>query len=825
MTKSVNSFNLKVQRVEQFCVFELSWGRGQQISVTIPYPETLSALYQQWNADYLSFYNTSLRGRVAAKGSLGKPSVDWHAKLVESETKLLYEFHQWLRHAKLFEIRSCLAQAAKDGDRNSPNPHVEVFLSCNPMELAHLPWEAWEIGTEFAAAGKIRIFRYPLNIQGVTVTHQQRRRRARILAILGDDTGLNFQADKKAVRSLASVAEISFVGWQPGQESNALKTEIVKAITDERGWDVLLFAGHSDETLLTGGELAIAPGVCLQLKEIEKPLTIAKEKGLQFALFNSCKGISHANFLINLGLSQVAVMREKIHDQVAQEFLWRFLQCLGEYKDVHEALLSACKYLKLEKPLTYPSAYLIPSLFRHPDAPLFRIEPCGLKQKLTRWLPTKKEAISLAILGIVSWQLSIQNYLLEKRVLTQAIYRQHTDQIAATKTSPLLIVEIDDKSIIEAGIKSPTPMDRKYLSSLVNKLSEVKAKVVGIDYLLDRSHGKSDDSLLAKSLKKAVQKQQTWFVFAAIPDSSGKFVGVLPKIASTNWTLQGNMNLFVWQQRLGYTRLIPNKDASSRNLPLSYLMALAYKLNFEPNHSPPQPQLQPSQKDFLSQQTQYLGSKHKQDYTTLFSPALRLHPITDFAYGKSQMWLHPIIDFSIPPNQVYERIPAWKFLQMTKDSPELQKLDRQAVLIAAGGYGEKPGVQVGGEDVFPLPEAVGYWRQQQNPPEPRRFFTGGEGHAYIFQNFLTQRSILPIPDLWMIGLAGLLGKAITLALEKRQQFSRRWTVLLLVGFTGSYGLVSLQIYIWGAVLLPWLLPSLTLWVYLVPVVSRKKYHA
>jgi hypothetical protein len=34
------------------------------------------------------------------------------------------------------------------------------------------------------------------------------------LAILGDDTGLNFQADKQAVRSLCSIAEVEFVGWQ-----------------------------------------------------------------------------------------------------------------------------------------------------------------------------------------------------------------------------------------------------------------------------------------------------------------------------------------------------------------------------------------------------------------------------------------------------------------------------------------------------------------------------------------------------------------------------------------------------------------------------------
>lgn len=56
------------------------------------------------------------------------------------------------------------------------------------------------------------------------------------------------------------------------------------------------------------------------MQEIEGSLKIARKRGLQFAIFNSCNGINIAEFLINLGLSQVAVMREPIHDQVAQIF-------------------------------------------------------------------------------------------------------------------------------------------------------------------------------------------------------------------------------------------------------------------------------------------------------------------------------------------------------------------------------------------------------------------------------------------------------------------------------------------------------------------------
>ncbi|HEY9599135.1 MAG TPA: histidine kinase, partial [Cyanophyceae cyanobacterium] len=219
-------FHLKVQKVEQSCLFELSWGRGQQLSVTVPFPENLSVLYQDWKSVYLSFYKSALRGRVVDDGAGIIPSapMDWHAQLVQAEAKLLYELHQWLRLGELFEIRSCIARAAVEQRRGQGEEHqktplfVDVFLTCNPLELARLPWEAWELGSEFATTGKIRFFRTPPMIQGVTATPKHCRPQPRILAILGDETGLNFQEDRAALRSLDSIADIQFVGWQPRQD-------------------------------------------------------------------------------------------------------------------------------------------------------------------------------------------------------------------------------------------------------------------------------------------------------------------------------------------------------------------------------------------------------------------------------------------------------------------------------------------------------------------------------------------------------------------------------------------------------------------------------
>ncbi|MDF0552534.1 CHASE2 domain-containing protein [Kamptonema sp. UHCC 0994] len=832
-------FRLKIQRFSQNCLFELSWGTGQQLSATLNYPESIATLYQEWQRIYLSFYKLALRGRVEASGSIAPPPIDWHARLIQAEARLLSEFHHWLRSAELFEIRAEIANSrlpgvSESGIVGSQHLNVNVFLTCHPIEIERLPWESWEIGADFPTLGEIRIVRTPVNVRSETNINQQHKRgkKVRILAILGDDTGLNFQGDRVAVRSLYRIAEIKFVGWQPGLDIVELKANICQALADERGWDILFFAGHSNETVMTGGELAIAPDACISISEIKAQLLLAKDRGLKFALFNSCCGLSIANSLIDLGLSQVAVMREPIHNQVAQVFLARFLQGLAQHKDVQDSLIAACQYLRLEKSLTYPSACLVPSLFCHPGAVFFQIKPYGFREFIKPLLPTRIEAIALLALTFVSLSLSVQDWLLEKRVLAQAIYRDLTGQLPTVAMPKVLLVAIDDKSIREAKISNPKPMNRKYLASLIDKLSASSARVVGIDYLLDRPH-EGSDRILSKSIQTAVQKQPdpTWFVFASVRDDTEGWLKVLPEIASPNWSFQGHINMVHW-----YMRLVPEENSSSAKMPLAYMLALAYHLNIESRSQPPlavnqksatgsqdlsqlpSPKLD-SKTELFSEAIAYLNREKGLNYKTLFSPSSQLQPITSLSYDWGQMWLQPIIDFSIPPEYIYQHIPAWKLLESKVNFPNLQHLKQQVVLIAPGGYSEA-GVIRDGEDNFKIPAAVSYWFNQRRHNQ-RRYFTGGEAHAYMIHHFLNKRLVVPIPDLWIMALAILLGKGAAIVLARRQQ-----AVWLLLIVTATYGLISLQFYITFALLFPWFLPAVTLAIYALPILvklNQKKF--
>lgn len=802
------TFYLKIQQFDQSCAFELSWGQCQQIVVTLAYPNELKLKYQEWQRIYLRFYNNGMRGRVEDVGSLVAPPVDWNSQLIQAEAQLLAAFHHWLRSAELYEIRATIAQATTN---------IDVFLTCHPLDLARLPWEVWEFGAEFGKSStrKMRIVRTALN-RKEAVNHRRRNGKAKILVILGDETGLNFQAEKKAIAALGSLVETTFIGWQPAVNINELKTQIVQEIAADSGWDILLFLGHSNESSLTGGEIAIAPHVALSISEIEQSLITAKSKGLQFAIFNSCQGLSIANKLIDLGLSQVAVMREPIHNDVAKDFLTQFIQALANYQDVQEALITAAQYLQIEKHLTYPSAYLIPSLFRYPESDLFRLQPSGIRQLIQSLQPSRQEAIALAIILFISLLLPVQNFLLQRRLLVQAIYRQLTNQVETTNNQPpVLLVQIDEESIRKAKISNPKPLDRKYLASLVDKLVANQAKVVGIDYLLDR-HQEQSDRFLANSIQTAVsQPQPTWFVFAATSNTKGEWLQTLPNIASLNWSLQGEIEFLP-----GYMQLFAIDDLQAQPWYFSSLLTLSYQLQKIPNS--PQPKLD-SQIDFLQQINMFLKEGNKSHLTILSSPSSHLQPVTALSYWLEQMWMHPIVDFSLPPQQIYQTISAWQLLE---NPGIVSNLSQQIVIIVPGGY-EDAGINFNGEDNLHgtnLPLAVKYWRQQQNTLNHNRVLTGGEYHAYMVHHLLTQRLVIPIPDIWLIGIAMILGKSLYLW-QSHQKHNLRKLLAMITITTGFYGILSLQLYVTSsAVLFPWFLPLATLWFYILNIFfSRKNY--
>ena len=833
-------FRLKVSRFELLCQFELTWGEAQCITARHPYPPNLDQLYQDWQQAYLNFYQTwplpgqpiqlaqptpqpappPMRAKLVQSGEI-KPQLDWRTRLCDAETALLQEFHDWLCQGALREIRKTLTQAACGLEIE----WVELFLTCDPSDLVRLPWENWQISDEFTATDKIRLVRVPSSIRSSPAAPRTRWKRARILAICCDDIGLNLNQEKQILKSLEPLVSVQIIGWDNSSQPTSqapdpanLRQQVLEAITDPAGWDILFFAGHSDETQFTSGRLSIAPNAEITITELQPYLTTAKNHGLQLAIFNSCSGLQIADALIDLGLNDVIVMRERIHSNVAQAFLVQFARSLRAYNDAHAALLEARQCL-LNRRLDYPSAYLVPSLFRRPGVPAFALNPPNWRQGLDWLLPKPQESIALLLclcLSIWPW---LQTELLNQRELVQAWYRQLTHQVELYPAPDLALVRIDDASIqqdregeqIMAG--SVFPISQQYMGRLVTALANRNMHVIGIDYVMDDPdpRGAENSMMLAQSIQEAT-KQGSRFVFAKIlnPNSS-IWMQTLPEIT------QGSLEAPAIRS-LGddfHMPLQSNFDPSL-SLPFSYWLSWLHRSQVRGEDVPHLPQVYRLP---LSERLDALAGR--------FS----LYP----------MWFHAVTDFSIPPEQIYREIPAWKLL--VPNTGSLSDLPLTAI-ITAGGYPEAGIAQtdngVGYVENFPPPKAMQHWYGRQ--PETRyRQMTGGEHLGYLFHHFLRQRFVIPVPNLLMVLLAAAMGKLTLIALQRQhasssqnmkqtmssifvQQDSKNLKNLLyLCTGTVFYILLSLQLYISAtAILLPISLPIAIFWAYLLPEISNSR---
>ncbi|MEB3295558.1 MAG: CHASE2 domain-containing protein [Synechococcales bacterium] len=780
---STNRIFLRVSQVERTCIFQLDTGRGRLCQCAVEYPSSLTNFYANWRNLYSQVYK-NLRGRVNQSGSGNLPPEDWRVKLAQAEVVLLNEFDTWLSHAELLPLRKQLTELT----RTNKGEPVVLFLSCDKIDLERLPWEAWDIGQQSGTAQPVQIIRSPMNIS-YEANMRQRQGRLRILAIMGDDSGLNFEREYEALETLRAtkVADVYFIGWQAGLSEGDLKEQIIKALTEDVGWDMLFFAGHSNETELSQGKIFIAPGQALLMSELRPFLKKAQQRGLKVAIFNSCSGLNIAEGLVDLGLSQVVIMREPIHNQVAQEFFLQLVKELVSYQNIYTAVRSACHYL--QQRLKFPSAHLVPSLYCHPDAPLFQARPVGVHAKFRQWLPTGWEAVGLTGLVMMSGMLNVQQTLIDQRQWVQAVYRDMTGQMPQTKP-PILLVQVDPESIDKNRIEPVWPINKAYIGQLLTKAKQVEAPIVGLDYLLDRAQ-KEVDQPFSQLTQRLVQQGLPLVVGV---DCGGQSCQQpLTDLFPTSGVHYGAMDLLLTSQEHDRSSIYaPLPDTPQSFLPLAYQLSC---LGTKPASG-------------ASEQScnQALESLEQ------LSPS----PMTRLSYGVGQMWLHPLIDYSIRPDVIYQTMPAWKFLELSKNSPELYNLPQQMVLIAPGLYDEA-GVEYKNADRYIAPQAVRYWQSGVTK------MPGGNIHAYLAYQWQQRSLIRPIPDLWMVLLAAFLAKGITI--YRTEWWGNRWVGQISISVLGAMMLMSLQMYISLQILVPLFLPLTTVGLYILLGVLRKSRYA
>lgn len=772
MTHGYRCCLLNIIPLKNQYLFELHWAK-QQWSAKVDYPENLIKSYQNWRYAYIRFYrqfsahSDRLRGKVVGQGSI-EAQTNHQQQLVEAQMLLIAELEKWLCQASLEPLRQQILTLAQAG-------RIDLIITTGATELQCLPWESWQLQPQ--SQNSIRICR---SLPGLPDLPPQRHKRGklRLLAIFGYNQRLNLAVDRQIIEQLESLVEVTYL--EPRSPLLGWKQKIAQVLQDPLGWDLLFFAGHSDANSLTGGDLSLAPGISLAIGEIIPYLK--KSPGLRLAIFNSCDGLDLARSLLSVGAESVIVMREPIHDRAAQEFLKHLINNLASQDtDIQAALDQARHQLLYDHSLTYTSTYLIPSLFRHPQAELLQLQP-QRQGRLAQWLPSRRQWLVLAVMVVLSLMPGVGRLLLQERWWMQAVYRDLTQQLPE-QSPPVVFVSIDPKSIQQAQISDPLPMDRAYLAQVLDQISSAQPKVVGIDYLFDRVQPENDH-LLARSVRNSV-RQGIWLVFAAIETRSGEVIGVNPdtEIADPRWSLEGSINSLP-----SHLRLPQNRVECEYSCPFAYLLALVWANSGDLSPSPdgvrPLKQKNTARPDLAHWSTPWL---------------------TDFGAYWGQLWLRPLVDYSLPPQQVYQTVPAWQLLDQSQSIPP-----HAVVILGPGGYQE---AGISQSDNYPNPKARSYWQLRQGEPG-NGLLVGAEIHAYGVHHFLTGRLVVPVPNLWAVLLAAVGAKGLLLWLTSAP-LERHRAIAFLIVATVLSGWGSLQLYISAAVLLPWLLPTATVWLYVL----------
>ena len=290
----------------------------------LPSNSEIPQLYQDWSQKYKQLrecygkldFIPRIKVNKEEPTNFSKKDIEEEAQKIkiqirELDKKLQLFLNNWLDTSDFNRIEKELRT------KFNPSDKVRLIIQSENVLMQRIPWHLWNFFSNYQFAETAIGLPEANRVEKLNIA----REKIRILAIFGDDKGLNIAADKQYLSSLPQeVAEtISLV--KPNRQ------ELHQKLWDEKGWDIICFSGHSkSEADGSTGCFYLGNETTMTIEELENSLTTAIKKGLQLAIFNSCDGLGLARQLVQLHIPAIIVMREPVPDLVAQEFLKHFLQ-------------------------------------------------------------------------------------------------------------------------------------------------------------------------------------------------------------------------------------------------------------------------------------------------------------------------------------------------------------------------------------------------------------------------------------------------------------------------------------------------------------------
>ena len=179
----------------------------------------------QWQEKYIQLGNNS---RIKPQQIIYDGSMLPQKELVTSAKNLQFQFQQWLNSPSFYAVDKHLREELNRFEA------VRILICSDRPQIYQLPWCCWDLLENYP---NLEIGVSNFNFQRVPIKPKiHRHHQVRILAILGDNRGLNLQADCDFLESLDS-SEVVFLVEPTPQE--------LYARLWQGGWDIVFFAGHS----------------------------------------------------------------------------------------------------------------------------------------------------------------------------------------------------------------------------------------------------------------------------------------------------------------------------------------------------------------------------------------------------------------------------------------------------------------------------------------------------------------------------------------------------------------------------------------------------
>ncbi len=371
------SLTLQIRQQSQPIINEMTVSLSPNLEL-LRLQNHLRQKYQNWGVTHRWWRSQRIipvEGQITHVASTYQDCLDLANSLCE-------KFNQWLNQPSLRQLERLILSQVNQQD--SPR----FIVKTANLSLQRLPWHLWDFIKESYPDAEVIIG------TNVAPSTQPLSYPVKILVILGSDEQIDIQVDREIITQLPHT-QVEIL-HQPERH------QLAEALL-EKSWDILFFAGHSSTNdQQDAGSIYLNSYDSLTLQEWDLILDKAVKNGLKLAIFNSCDGLGLAKGLtcLKTPLPHIIVMREPIHDQLAQLFLKHFLKLFSQGLSLENALTNTRHYLTSLEPNS-PCASWLPILLQNPEAPSLTFPPVPVsKPKLSERIQQRRSLILMMLLAI-----------------------------------------------------------------------------------------------------------------------------------------------------------------------------------------------------------------------------------------------------------------------------------------------------------------------------------------------------------------------------------------------------------------------------------------